>query len=239
MANTGRPLSYKTEDIKEIINQYIRFTDGRVLLNASKVADYAQRELHLSNFKYYVINRNAETKQYLSDMNNKIKSVLTGDKSTNISVFRSIDVEALISLPKDKLIVALNGVNIQIESMTDKYADIIKENMLLRSQIADLTSELHKKDKEHQKEVEALNEKLQKKKQQLSDLSKKYIDTLECVHIAWDHEAETVLKKIGIFKDDTIEDTSSAVITSPTDNVVQYTSVEIARKKFLDNLEDL
>lgn len=47
----GRPKAYATEEIKNIIDSYLAYTGGTILLNASKIAKYAIDELELPNFK--------------------------------------------------------------------------------------------------------------------------------------------------------------------------------------------
>ena len=48
MKKNGRPRNFETTEIKEIIDEYVLYTQATVILNASRIAEYAQnKKLHL------------------------------------------------------------------------------------------------------------------------------------------------------------------------------------------------
>lgn len=236
MAKVGRPTNYRTEDIIEIINQYIRYTEGTVLLNASKIANYATKELRLDNFKYYVINRNKEAKEYLDNMNEKIKSNLTKGKSEGIALFRTLDIEAILKLNSQKLATVLQNINTQIEQLNDKYADVVNENIKLK------TLSNNKTVNDRIKNLEEEIKKLKIKNKELEEVNReqkaKYDRLYESVMNAWETEAETVLKKVGVFIDDSSSMDDNAIIESTTENIISIDRT-LTKKEFINKLEKL
>ena len=236
MAKVGRPTNYRTEDIIEIINQYIRYTEGTVLLNASKIANYATKELRLDNFKYYVINRNKEAKEYLDNMNEKIKSNLTKGKSEGIALFRTLDIEAILKLNSQKLATVLQNINTQIEQLNDKYADVVNENIKLK------TLSNNKTVNDRIKNLEEEIKKLKIKNKELEEVNReqkaKYDRLYESVMNAWETEAETVLKKVGVFIDDSSSMDDNAIIESTTENIISIDRT-LTKKEFMNKLEKL
>lgn len=248
----GRPNNYKTDEIKSIIDQYVRYTEGKFLISASKVAKFAQEKLYLDNFKYYVIQRNTETKQYLESINEKIKDCNITDKGTPIAVFRTIDVEAMLNLNKLQLKDTLMNLNIVFEDVADKHSKIIQENMKLNSQHITF-----------KKEVENYKTELTAELEKYKSKNKEYIDTISkqktkikeleaIVHIIWDREAETILKKQNIFDDDGAEIDETKTIIDPKCNLIKISStdcingvreskidVQDMHENFLKELEDL
>lgn len=236
MAKVGRPTNYRTEDIIEIINQYIRYTEGTVLLNASKIANYATKELRLDNFKYYVINRNKEAKAYLDDMNEKIKSNLTEGKSERTALFRTLDIEAILELNSQKLATVLQNINTQIEQLNNKYADVVNENIKLK------TLSNNKTVNDRIKNLEEEIRKLKIKNKELEDVNReqkaKYDRLYESVMNAWETEAETVLKKVGVFVDDGSSMDDNAIIESTTEDIISIDR-SLTKKEFMNKLEKL
>ena len=236
MAKVGRPTNYRTEDIIEIINQYIRYTEGTVLLNASKIANYATKELRLDNFKYYVINRNKEAKEYLDNMNEKIKSNLTKGKSEGIALFRTLDIEAILKLNSQKLATVLQNINTQIEQLNDKYVDVVNENIKLK------TLSNNKTVNDRIKNLEEEIKKLKIKNKELEEVNReqkaKYDRLYESVMNAWETEAETVLKKVGVFIDDSSSMDDNAIIESTTENIISIDRT-LTKKEFMNKLEKL
>ena len=236
MAKVGRPTNYRTEDIIEIINQYIRYTEGTVLLNASKIANYATKELRLDNFKYYVINRNKEAKEYLDNMNEKIKSNLTKGKSEGIALFRTLDIEAILKLNSQKLATVLQNINTQIEQLNDKYADVVNENIKLK------TLSNNKTVNDRIKNLEEEIKKLKIKNKELEEVNReqkaKYDRLYESVMNAWETEAETVVKKVGVFIDDSSSMDDNAIIESTTENIISIDRT-LTKKEFINKLEKL
>ena len=236
MAKVRRPTNYRTEDIIEIINQYIRYTEGTVLLNASKIANYATKELRLDNFKYYVINRNKEAKEYLDNMNEKIKSNLTKGKSEGIALFRTLDIEAILKLNSQKLATVLQNINTQIEQLNDKYADVVNENIKLK------TLSNNKTVNDRIKNLEEEIKKLKIKNKELEEVNReqkaKYDRLYESVMNAWETEAETVLKKVGVFIDDSSSMDDNAIIESTTENIISIDRT-LTKKEFINKLEKL
>lgn len=236
MAKVGRPTNYRTEDIIEIINQYIRYTEGTVLLNASKIANYATKELRLDNFKYYVINRNKEAKEYLDNMNEKIKSNLTKGKSEGIALFRTLDIEAILKLNSQKLAKVLQNINTQIEQLNDKYADVVNENIKLKTLSNNKT--VNDRIKNLEEEIKKLKIKNKELEEENREQKAKYDRLYESVMNAWETEAETVLKKVGVFVDDSSSMDDNAIIESTTENIISIDRT-LTKKEFMNKLEKL
>lgn len=248
----GRPNSYQTDEIKLIIDQYVRYTEGKSFISASKVAKFAAEELGFNdNFKYYVIQRNPETKQYLEEINERIKNYTITKVGTSVAVFKTIDIEALINMTPKQLRAGLLNLNTLIEDTSDKHAKVIKENMGLSRQIASLKMEAVG----YKKEVDELIEKVKSREDELTAVIKKQkaeIEALESIfHMVWDKETETLLKKQKIFLDDGTEINKNKTITDPTFNLTKIVNIAEIKKneskssttemrhKYLQGLEDI
>ena len=249
---TGRPNIYQTDDIKLIIDQYVRYTEGKSLISASKVAKFAVDELHLSdNFKYYVIQRNPETKQYLEEINERIKNFAIANRDAPVAVFKTLDIEAMMNMSPNKLRVGLQNLNTMIEDTSDKYAKVIQENIKLSRLCVSLKTEIG----EYKKELDEFIKKANKREDELTGIIEKQkeevIELKSIMHIAWDKEAETILKKEKIFVDDGTEIDRKKTITDPTFNLIKTVEKFEVEKKahecnttemrqgFLKGLEDI
>jgi len=247
----GRPNSYQTDEIKLIIDQYVRYTEGKSLISASKVATFAVEELHLDNFKYYVIKRNSETKQYLEVINERIKNCSITKRGTPVAFFKTLDIEAMLNMTPQQQRKVLVNLNTLIEDTSDKHAKVIQENMILSRQCVYLKTEAEG----YKKELDELIEKAKTREDELTGVIKEQkaeIKELESIiHITWDKEAETILKKQNLFEDDGTEIDKKKTITDPTFNLTKVVNiVEIKknasesnaaeiRRGFLQGLEDI
>ncbi|QOX63877.1 hypothetical protein FRZ06_11305 [Anoxybacterium hadale] len=235
----GRPKNYTTEEIKNVIDCYVTYTGGTVLLNASQIARYANSELGLANFKYYVVNRNSQVKKYLKDLNERITGTSDAKLSFSKSVFTQIDANKYLSMKKDDLKVALNNLNILLENMANMNTELIKENVKLKNrtqekdtEIRRLNSEISNTYNECSKSISNSKEKTDCQKQKIQELVKKAKQQEDLLHILWDREAETILKQNGIFEDDgtglnknrIIDEVKNVagIISSTNDNKISY-----------------
>lgn len=207
--HTGRPKSYTTECIKEIIDECVIFHQGRVLLSASKVAEYAQQRKGLDNFKYYVINRNEECKKYLEEINERIKENASYGKGSAALAFEPIDIEAYQNMSKDKLGQALANLNILLENMAENNRNLLeqrlKQNKLLdkaNMEIIALKEEINNyKEQLRQVEMKNMIDVENEKSKQLK-VMRQNEELKTAMHILWDEEAENVMKEVGIFDED-------------------------------------
>ncbi len=238
----GRPKNYTTEEIKNVIDSYIAHTGGTVLLNATKVAKYANEELELHNFKYYVINRNQETKQYLEDLNNRI--IGTSDKKLSISksVFTQIDVNSYLSMKKEDLKVALQNLNVFMEDMANINTELIKENVKLKTRIQEKDTEIRRLKEQileanngFNKELFNSKEKVDEQKQKLQYLSIRVRQQEDLLHMLWDREAENILMQKGVFENDGVELNKNRVIS---DVDADITKVAKGLNDIFSNIDD-
>lgn len=222
----GRPNSYQTDEIKLIIDQYVRYSEGKSLISASKVAKFATEELDFDdNFKYYVIQRNPEAKRYLEEINERIKNCTISKGGTLVAIFKTLDIEAMMNMTPKQLRAGLLNLNTLIEDTSDKHTKVIQENMGLSRQIASLKMEAVG----YKKEVDELIEKVKSREDELTAVIKKQkaeIEALESIfHMVWDKETETLLKKQKIFLDDGTEINKNKTITDPTFNLTKIVNI--------------
>ncbi|MTK14155.1 MAG: hypothetical protein F8N39_19450 [Clostridiaceae bacterium] len=257
MANEmGRPKNYTTEEIKNIINLYVDHTGGTVLLNASKIAKYANDELGLPNFKYYAINRNKETKQHLKDLNDRIIGV--SDKKLPIikSVFTQIDVNSYLSMKEDDLKVALQNLNVLIEDMANANTELIKENVKLKTKIQEkdielrrLNEKISEANKEYDKGLSNSKGKVDEQKQKIQDLSAKVRQQDDLIHMLWDREAEKILMQKGIFENDGVELNENRIISDVYADITKvakevndnFSNIEVEKisNKFIERIKNI
>jgi len=224
----GRPKAYATEEIKNIIDSYVAYTGGTVLLNASKIAKYANDELELPNFKYYVINRDREAKDYLESLNARITGLFNKKLPITKSVFTQLDINSYLSMKKDDLKVALINLNALLEDMSDANTELIKENLKLKTRVQEKDTEIRRMNKEvaekyteYQKHMDVFKEMLDEQKQKTQELTLKLKQQDDLTHMLWDKEAENILKKIGIFEDDGVEINKERVISDVNTDVIE------------------
>lgn len=248
MANKkGRPKSYRTDQIKLIIDQYVRYTEGKTLISASKVARFAVEELKLDNFRYYSIQRNPETKQYMKIINGRIKNCSTTNRGTPVAVFKTLDIESMLNMTPKQLKTGLLNLNTMLEDTSDKHAKVIQENMRLNRLCESLKTEAegYKKELDEAKTREdKLARVIEKQKAEITEL-------VSIMHIAWDKEAETILKKQNIFENDGTEIDKKKTITDPTTDLTKTINifkikkntsesvVNDMRNDFLQGIEDI
>lgn len=242
MSKMGRPKSFSTDDIKEVIKLYFYHTDGKVLLNASQIAKFAQNELGLVGFAYYTIKRNQDANQYMEELNNKIKDFFIGREEEYNAYFKSIDIESYLNMTKEQLREALINLNIALETTSDKYVDVLRNTYKAKREL----TEMEKESKGIQEELLMKIESLQEENKELSDkllIKQLELNNLEQnTKLAWDKEAGAILAKTGILISEIVqENTESAVITSPHEKIMHLNVHEekSGRKKFLDKIEGL
>ena len=169
-------------------------------------------------------------------MNEKIKSNLTKGKSEGIALFRTLDIEAILKLNSQKLATVLQNINTQIEQLNDKYADVVNENINLK------TLSNNKTVNDRIKNLEEEIKKLKIKNKELEEVNReqkaKYDRLYESVMNAWETEAETVLKKVGVFIDDSSSMDDNAIIESTTENIISIDRT-LTKKEFMNKLEKL
>lgn len=252
----GRPKNYSTADIKNIIDMYISFTGGTVLLSASKIAGYAEKNLGLSSFKYYVINRNPETKKYIEDLNRNICDVAEKKITLAATSFTQIDVQKYKTMNKDELGIALANINTLLEDMVDSNTRLLKENIALKNVIREKELEIKKINDTVRKSALNSDESL-KQLQNENDKQRKIINTLkqsekqssDIIHLLWDKEAEIIMKKTGVFINDGGESNPKRTITDIDDNVFSIikdantlectNESENLHKKFMQRLKNI
>jgi hypothetical protein len=228
MNKMGRPKAYATEEIKNIIDSYLACTGGTVLLNASKIAKYANDELEVPNFKYYVINRDLEAKEYLEGLNARITGLSNKKISITKSVFTQIDISSYLSMKKDDLKIALNNLNVLLEDMSTANTELIKENLKLKTRVQEKDTEIRRMNKEmtekhaeNQKGMDDLKEMLTEQKQTIQKLTIKVKRQNDLTHMLWDREAENILKKNGVFEDDGVELSEDKVISDVDTDIIK------------------
>ncbi|MET0018271.1 hypothetical protein [Oscillibacter sp.] len=249
----GRPASFTTEEIKMVINQYVEFSEGRLLFTASDIARFAQTKLGMNNFKYYVIQRNVEAKQYLKETNERIKQAAGVPLKNTTAIFKTLDIPAMLQMDKSSLGNALSVLNIAFEEITDKQANTIQDNFqlnkkvtVLKGELAALQSALFNENELHRSVMMRRDDEVSALKQRISDLE-------QAVHVAWDNEAESVLKQLGLLESDGTPINSQKTIESPDTDLEQIigvipvitkepsteSNIVDLRKNFLERLEDI
>lgn len=240
MSKRGRPVNFNIDEIKQIINEYVRFTNGQTLITASSVADYASNKLHIKNFKYYVINRNAEAKEYLNGINEKIKTVNKEEGYIEKSIYNPIDVSAYIKKNPEEQKIMLMNINKQIEYMSDKYADIIKDNVSLRCEIKESKEAYKRMCEEYEEKIIKLKNNLKDTEENLQNTKKHLIMIEENAHLIWDNEAEKILVDTRIIEGDECKPNKKMCITDIESNVHSITEKAHKNKlRFIDKLYEI
>lgn len=209
MTKMGRPKNFTTDEIKEIIDEYVVFTQGLVIINASRVAEYARDRKGIKNFKYYVINRNEACKKYIEELNARIRENPGANYSGAITSFQPIDVDLYTKMSTNKLKIALMNLNTFMEKIADNNYDLHKQKEELRRlldkknlEIISLKDELaaYKKSQNNfNNEKDALIDEL---KSQIRILSKEKENRDVALRLLWNEEGENILKEEGVFEKD-------------------------------------
>lgn len=207
MADIGRPRKYSTSDVRKIIDEYVAFTGGTVLLDASKVARYAERNLDLKMFKYYDITRNVEIKKYIGDLNSAIVAKEEKRITSSATAVTQIDVMAYLSMNKVELKQALININVLIEDIADSNTKLLKEVIILQDRIRGQDIQIKKQsdmlsqaNKDAEKRMESLKKTIREQRAIVESLARSVKVRDNTLHLLWDKESELVLKQMGLLE---------------------------------------
>lgn len=247
MAKMGRPKNYTTDEIKEIIDEYVVFTQGLVIINASRVAEYARDRKGIKKFQYYVINRNEECKQYIEELNARIRENPGASHNGAITSFQPIDIDAYTKMSTDKLKIALNNLNTFMEKMADNNYEIQKQKEELRClldkknlEIISLKDELDRykcNEMNCNEEQKAMIEDLKK---QIKILSKEKESRDVALKLLWNEEGENILKEEGVFeKDGKMPDPEKTIMDADESIGKVIKNVKTLDNSFMERLRKL
>jgi hypothetical protein len=252
MAEMGRPKKCLTKDIKSVIDDYVSFTGGTVLLNASKIAEYAETKLGIKNFKYYDITRNTETKRYVDDLNREIAKGEEKKLTSAVTTVTQINVQAYQSMSKAELGQALTNLNTLMEDMADSNTKLLREKLLLRDTIRERDIEIKKLN-------DTVNQTVQNSAICVADLKRTINEQREAIvrltqsvklkddtlHLLWDKEAETILKQTGVFENGGVEINPQRNVTDIEESTVSVVNdakkieSETISNKFMERLRKI
>ena len=157
------------------------------------------------------------------DINNRIKAAHKAVNNDNIA-FSSLDVSSLIELPKEKLAIFLQQLSTAWEEVCNTQKRTIKNNYDLQIKV----KELKEREDCLAREYAALQQQFQdyrSKKDAENNRLKNQLRALEeALRIAWDGEAEKLLKQQGLFVSDSEEIDENKTITSPAFNFLSLIS---------------
>ncbi|WP_410496332.1 hypothetical protein QTL86_02015 [Cellulosilyticum sp. ST5] len=203
MNNVGRPKKYTTQELKDIIDNYVANTKGLYKINATKVANYGVEVLGFKDLKYYIFNRNMEVKQYIKNMN----QLTQGEHEISLgdTVFNSLDIQAYCKLSSSDLTIALKNLNQYIYNVINSNTKILNENKRLKEEILNyslkqLSDQKNRSEKEIllASEKESLKRDIEIIKNDLGKIKseKKKLET--AIEILWEQEATNILKRLGL-----------------------------------------
>ena len=220
MAEMGRPKKSSTEHIKNIIDEYVSFTGGTVLLNASKIAEYADKNLGIKNFKYYDINRNPEAKKYVEDLNKEISKGEDKKITSSVTNFSHIDVQSYLSMNKEQLGKALANLNTEREDMADSNTKLLKENIALKDSLRTKNIEIKKLNdlvnatvKGSTENMDEFKRTINEQREIISRLKQTIKQFDDANHLLWDKEAKIIMKHAGVFDNDGVTVNPKRIIT--------------------------
>ena len=121
----GRPKNFETSEIIEIIDEYVTYTQATVIINASRVAEYARTKKGLAGFQYYHINRNKEVKEYVDVLNTRIKENPAAARTKAITTFEPIDIPKYLNKSKEQLGKSLTILNTFMEQLTNNNTELV------------------------------------------------------------------------------------------------------------------
>jgi len=227
MTEMGRPKKRSTEDIKTVIDDYLSFTRGTVLLSASKIAEYADKKLGIKKFKYYDITRNLEAKKYVEDLNKEISRGEEKKITSAVTTFTQISVQAYQSMNKAELGQALTNLNTLMEDMADSNTKLLKANLVLKDSVREKDIEIKKlKDlvdetaKNSTKSMEELKRAINEQREIINRLKQSVKQTDDVIHLLWDKEAEIIMKHTGTFENDGVETNPKRMITDIEESII-------------------
>lgn len=223
----GRPKHYSTKDIKDVIDDYVSFTGGTVLLNASKIAEHAVKILGLKNFRYYVINRNSETKKYVEDLNKEISKDKGKKLTSAVTAFTQIDIKAYQSMNKTELGQALKNRNTLIEDMADSNTNLLQENLALKDSVRAKDIDIKRLndlvDETAQNSAKVMEESkitINEQRETINKLIQSVKKSDEAIRLLWEKEAEDLMKHTGIFENDGVVTNPKRTITDIEESII-------------------
>ncbi|WP_088187862.1 hypothetical protein [Desulfosporosinus sp. FKA] len=257
MAEMGRPKHYSTKDIMNVIDMYVSFTGGTVLLNSSKIAEYARTKLGLIYFKYYVINRNSEAKEYLKDINEAISSNSEKQLTSAVTTFTQINIQSYQSMTKEQLGRALANLNTLMEDMADSNTKLLKQSLALKELVREKDIELkrfeelyNQMSQNSDENMEGLKNKVNEQREIINKLTQSVKQSDDVVHLLWDKEAEVVMKYSGVFENDEEEIINSKRIMTDIQESISHVTKDAHKihsskdsekisKRFMERLNNL
>lgn len=223
----GRPKKNSIEHIKNVIDDYVSFTGGNVLLNASKIAEYAENKIGMKNFKYYDITRNPETKKYIEDLNNAISKGKAKKLTAAITNFTHINVQLYLSMNKEQLGKALTNLNAEREEMADSNTKLLKENITLIDSLRAKGIEIKKLNdlvnatvKGSVEDMDELNRTINEQREIITRLKQTIKQFDDTNHLLWDKEAEIIMKHTGVFDNDGVGVNPKRIITDIEGSII-------------------
>lgn len=223
----GRPKHYTYEDIKNVIDMYVSYTGGTVLLKASKIAEYAEKKLGLIKFKYYTINRNSDAVEYKEKLNKEISGIAEKKLTSAVTTFTQINVKLYQSMSKEELGKALMNINTLMEDMVDSNTILLKENLGLKDTVRENDIEIKKLNNivnelvnKSTESMEKLKNKITEQSEIINKLTQSVKQSDHIMHLLWDKEVETIMKHTGVFENDGEEINPKRIITDIKESIV-------------------
>ncbi len=151
----GRKERFTTEKLSSIIDSY--FTNNKVYgqVKATKIAEYAEKELGYEGIKYYHFNRNLDIKSIIDDANNLYEFNTTSDKQTFIPFNSDKFFDTYKNDPKSTKIVLRQFAN-RYEELNLNVLDLETFKLKYEAKIESLENE-NKKLKEKSSELRNTN----------------------------------------------------------------------------------
>lgn len=166
----GRKERFTTEKLSSIIDSY--FANNKVYgqVNATKIAEYAEKELGYEGIKYYHFNRNSEIKFIIDDANNIYEYSTTSDKQTFIPFNSDKFFDTYKNDPKATKIVLRQFAN-RYEELNLKILEFETFKLQYEAKIERLQNE-NKKLKEKSSELRNINKGLSENSTKLKNFKR-------------------------------------------------------------------
>lgn len=226
MSKKGRPSNFSLQEIKDIIDEYVTYTQATVVLNASRVAEYAQQKKGKINFQNYHISRNKEAKEYMNELNSRIKENPAASRCVAITTFEPINIDKYLEKSKEQLGKSLTILNTFMQQLTDNNTELVKQKdeykRLLDKkaiEIVNLQEKIRELENKQKNIIQFYEEKEEELKRRIKTMEKNNSDMEDIVKLLWDEEAESLLKKQHIFEEDNITINENRVVTDLNDDL--------------------
>ena len=251
----GRPKEFNDKKLIEIIDKYVeRNNDRASLINASKIAKFANEELN-TKISHLTFRRSEAASEYIEKLNETYKRLqaevlASGDEDEDFVVskfispiYERLSPEQLIANSKNQkqLEDNIELLNRNNQRICEEYAKVKHKNLVQYQAILDKNKEIEslkkeiskcKKDKE---KIEKLRKDLKKEKEKNSNMARKFAIYDEFMN-QYHYDS---LKEYTLYLDNQIAESETITVKGSIFDEEKYKSGSYKLSDALDRLDDL